>query len=421
MKLTRQHRFAPALAVAAAVLTVPAAAVEVLNAPGAFVFRSTRTANPLGFLNDSLVLGINGVTPNPYTPGTAVGDLTQVWASQSGTNVQLNKIATAVGAFRDSYLREIPYDPLLTGVWDFEISNPQTDPVVLNRATPAFGNVAAVPFAQNMLLQGSGLDLQLSWVVPQFAPGIDRQSIFMFDSNGVFVHQVELALNARSYAFPATLANGQSLQLGETYTMSLDLSDFGPGGRQVASSASYFSFTPTQQALNAFLPSVGDDLVYHFDISIEAPEEILFFDPEVAIGYDFAIGNGNPNFASVLLPDVGDGLFELWLFDGEGNPFDTGAVLAAGVQFNLLDLAAGGVERFRVLGIEESALLDPADFTAFQAGLTFTDVGQFTGTMTPIVTSVVPLPPAVVLMLPGLWMLDRTRRRRQAPTAARLG
>lgn len=45
----------------------------------------------------------------------------------------------------------------------------------------------------------------------------------------------------------------------------------------------------------------------------------------------------------------------------------------------------GGVDRFRVLGIESSAGLDPNNVTAFVTGLAFVTDGQFTGTMTPII------------------------------------
>jgi hypothetical protein len=39
--------------------------------------------------------------------------------------------------------------------------------------------------------------------------------------------------------------------------------------------------------------------------------QTIFIDPFVAIGYDYAIGAGDPNFASVRLPNVGDGNFDL--------------------------------------------------------------------------------------------------------------
>ena len=51
------------------------------------------------------------------------------------------------------------------------------------------------------------------------------------------------------------------------------------------------------------------------------PNSMTFIDPAVAIGYDYAIGAGDPDFASVLLPSVGDNHYTLHYFSG-GNAFD---------------------------------------------------------------------------------------------------
>src|SRR5271166_3479839 len=51
--------------------------------------------------------------------------------------------------------------------------------------------------------------------------------------------------------------------------------------------------------------------MFHFSIGSVGPSSVTFIDPKVAIGYDYAIGAGNPNFASVLLPNVGGGHFDL--------------------------------------------------------------------------------------------------------------
>jgi hypothetical protein len=124
------------------------------------------------------------------------------------------------------------------------------------------------------------------------------------------------------------------------------------------------------------LPTVVNG-VYNFNITQVGPNSVTFIDPPVAIGYDYAIGQGNPNFASVLLPDVGNGQYNLYSCNGSS----LGTALA-GVSFNL---GSGGLSCFRVRGIEKSAGLDPADVTAFVTGLTFVTDGAFTGTMTPII------------------------------------
>jgi hypothetical protein len=78
------------------------------------------------------------------------------------------------------------------------------------------------------------------------------------------------------------------------------------------------------------------------------------------------------------------------------------------------------VSCFKVLGIEESAGLDPNDPTAFITGLTFTGDGQFTGTMEPVVT-----PEPTTLLLFGTTAaglgLARWRQRRRKQQATSIG
>ena len=59
------------------------------------------------------------------------------------------------------------------------------------------------------------------------------------------------------------------------------------------------------------LPVVLENGSYQFNITVQ-PGQVYYIDPEIAIGYDYAIGQDNPNFASVLLPNVGDGLFDIF-------------------------------------------------------------------------------------------------------------
>jgi hypothetical protein len=160
------------------------------------------------------------------------------------------------------------------------------------------------------------------------------------------------------------------------------------------------------------LPSVNPTTgVFEFDILAVTAGETIFIDPLVAIGYDYAIGVGDPSFASVLLPDVGDGLFDLYLF--EGSTFVFSDTLTAG---SVHAFGLGGVERFRILGIEPGAGLDPSDVTAFITGLTFVNEGHFTGTMTPITAQAVPEPSSLMLVafgLPAMAAGIRSARRRR--------
>jgi hypothetical protein len=134
-----------------------------------------------------------------------------------------------------------------------------------------------------------------------------------------------------------------------------------------------------------------------------------FIDPAVAIGYQYAIGVGDPNFASVELPAVQSDPFDL-AFVWNGITFNE--LLAADTWFTF---PAGGVSAFTVTGIDPSDGLDPGNTTAFMTGITFVGDGSFTGTQTPITTLVAaPEPSSVVILGGGLFGLLVLRRRRIA-------
>jgi hypothetical protein len=116
----------------------------------------------------------------------------------------------------------------------------------------------------------------------------------------------------------------------------------------------------------------------------------VYLDPAVAIGYEYeATGL---NFATVLLPPVGDDLFSLWLWDPDSSAYVFAAELTAGATY---DFGPGGVARFRILGIEEDAALNPLDTLAFPTGVTFVSAGAANVTM----IALVPEPSSLALLL----------------------
>lgn len=179
---------------------------------------------------------------------------------------------------------------------------------------------------------------------------------------------------------------------------------------------------PGSSAANPLMPVVSV-AGWQFDFNVDLNQRI-FIDPEIAIGYDYIVDSG-PNFQTVLLPDdIGDGMYDLWLWDGLGYIFET--TIQGGIAY---DFGIGGVDRFRILGIEESAGLDPTDTSAFVTGLTFASAGQVsmrqiaisidTDPIDPIAT--VPVPASLPIMLLGLAILGLVTRARTLAQRPQIG
>lgn len=177
----------------------------------------------------------------------------------------------------------------------------------------------------------------------------------------------------------------------------------------------FFNLSDVPITEEIYLPEVVIEdgrTVYRFSNRVIA-DLIEYYDPIVAVGYDYEIGEGNPNFSSFVLPSLGDDLYELHLFEESVADYIFESFVGAETIYNFVD---GGVSKFRILGIETDLGLDPNDPTAFITGLSFFSDGVFTGTMTPttVETEVVPLPASITLLFFGLMSLKLQARLRQA-------
>lgn len=386
-------------------------------------FCEVRSVNDVGFGVGRFVTITADLTPDGdldedgFADSDGISPPSVVVASQDGQNPVLNyfPIPNSPNHFARSRAFDCdnPTVPDLRDAWTISITNgPDTciggsctlnGNVVTNPVTPDVQAVQLLQFVESFSFQSTGDPTTplFSWSAP---PGSahDRVTIWIQDlqdfigQGGVggggaarVIFSQRLADTATSFPVPAGL-----LLPNHLYSVSIQLDQLRPPpanplfSRLQSRSRSFFSFETKPLPINqqVYLPTVDPNgvgpgqPVYHFKVGNVSPTSVTFIDPPVAIGYDYAIGPGDPNFKSVLLPDAGDNLFDLHLWNGSAYVYHA----TVGSKFEY-SFPSGGVDRFRVLGIEAASALDPNNATAFVTGLRFISAGQFTGTMTPIV------------------------------------
>ena len=117
------------------------------------------------------------------------------------------------------------------------------------------------------------------------------------------------------------------------------------------------------------------------NITIEIVGRIRWYDPVIAVGYNYFIDHG-PRVRDIELPKgIGDNKYNLWIFNPESNDFtDSGVELVGGEKYKFEE----PVRKFSIRGIEVDAELDPKNQRAFPTGLAFDRTGKVSMRMVPI-------------------------------------
>jgi len=312
--------------------------------------------------------------------------------------------------------------------WTIQFTNNKAAGPEISLAAPSVANATpAVPFPTNVTITAGATPTTpvISWTDPAgYTP--DGVRVNIYDKSDILANGVANNIESATFSGGVTSftlpAPGRALQIGGNYTIGLQLIT-GRGGVVTSNNASFlersqsfFDFSPQSGGpLDVALPTITAAGVYSFHVGAVSSSALTFIDPAVATGYVFATAAGEPNFKSVVLPDVGGGHFTLeYSVDGH----EVTISLDAGAQFFF---PGAGVSSFVVNGIDPAAGVNPGNGESFITGLTFESNGSFDGTMTPITMAVgvVPEPSGLGLMLGGLATVGLYARRRLEAASSR--
>ena len=250
---------------------------------------------------------------------------------------------------------------------------------------------------QNVLVTPNGNAPTLQWTWPTgYTP--NSQSIFIYDkslqtpnglaplvyaNNNIGLGRTWTAIVPGTPGTP--IFGTPNLPATHNYIISIQLDQTNPSlpSEIEARSRTFVNFNISSLTAPVYVPTITENGGYQFDISVETGQTYPI-DPTIATGFNYAVGVGNPNFATVLLPILQES-------DAYTITWDNGQHaerLLGGDLFSFLSTDPLGVSAFTVTGIDPADGVDPSSGTDFVTDLTFVGDGTFTGTMTPITASV---------------------------------
>jgi hypothetical protein len=425
--------------------TVPALA-QSLSVQDTFLQWYYGSPNNIGFSTGSYVrVGASSVIPNGFpigSPGATTGTASTTNLSTGAPIVvPLNPEIITTPNFLNTLFpicttgcspsaNNNPSN--LTGTWTLSFSNATVNNSPVTDTLSLVGP-GVIPIINSVSLSGTSALPTFSWTPPS-GTTIDGYRIEIYQNDLVGPHNTgdvtfaQVSPSATSYTVKQSdftgLYNGNMLLPGTNYTIgiaTLEGPNISAGNNHDVSAISWayssFQTLPTG-TVPVSLPSVtrvGNQVVNIFNVAVQ-PGITYAIDPEVATGYVYKTGSGNPNFESVSLPDIGNpDPYSVYIWNGSSFVFDT--TLAGNT---VLDFAPGGVSEFEVLGIDPGLGLDPTNPTAFITDLTFESAGSFTGTMTPITASVPELSSWAMMLIgfAGLGFAGYRASRKSASIAA---
>jgi hypothetical protein len=349
-----------------------------------------------------LFIGADNVVPNGFTTSGFATSSDNSIINHPLLNASSpafpNQISTGIGS------DAVPYDGTNTNLlnsWTLTFTNGSNTVVAV---TPSSAGFSLPPFANSVTVTGGTTTPTVSW-----AGTGDGAFVQILSKSGVTLYSAGGLPATGSSEIPSGIINTNSsyvVVVAEAYTH--DGTTNTAHYNEAAISRALFDYTvsPTAPPVPINIPMIDSSGVFHFNMSVIAGVT-TYIDPEIATGYIYAIGAGNPDFASVTLPTLPDqtGPYEIEWDGGLDTAFVSGG--------EVFDFTGAGVASFEVAGIDVANGLSPTNPTAFVTALTFEGTGMFTGTMTPISVNV-PEPSTWAMMLIGLAGLGfagyRTRR-----------